>query len=113
VEPRRESGRIAFPLAGIAETSHDALLDAVARTPGVEWVTPAIRTAPTIDALAAATVALARRSNGSFKIQARRAEKTLAFDSMQVNREVGAAVVAATARKVDVHDPDVEYRIEV
>ena len=113
VEPRRESGRIAFPLECIAESSHDDVLAAVARTPGVEWVTAAVRTAPTIPAMCEATVALARRSNGTFKIEARRAEKTLPFDSMAVNREVGAAVVGATARKVNVHEPDVEYRIEV
>jgi thiamine biosynthesis protein ThiI len=113
VEPRRESGRIAFPLEGIEETAHEDVLAAVARTPGVEWVTAAVRTAPTIPAMAEATVALARRANGSFKIETRRAEKTLPFDSMAVNREVGAAVVGATARKVNVHEPDVEYRIEV
>ncbi len=113
VEPRRESGRIAFALAGIAPESHDAVLDAVARTPGVEWVTAAVRTAPTVEALSAAAVDLAKRAAGTFKIQARRAEKTLPFDSMLLNREVGAAVAAATGRKVDVHEPDVEYRIEV
>ena len=113
VEPRRESGRIAFPLEGIADAAHEDVLAAVARTPGVEWVTAAVRTAPTIAAMSEATVALARRSNGSFKIEARRAEKTLPFDSMAVCREVGAAVVGATGRKVNVHEPDVEYRIEV
>lgn len=113
VETRRESGRIVFALGAIPAEHHDALLDAVARVPGVEWVTAAVRTAPTIAALAEATVALARRAGGSFKIQARRAEKTLPFDSMDVNREVGAAVQAATGRPVDVHTPAVEYRIEV
>ena len=113
IEPRRESGRIVFRLAGIAPESHDALLDAVARTPGVEWVSPAVRTAPTFDALRDATVALALRGKGSFKIQARRAEKQLPFDSMHLNREIGAAVATATGRPVNVHTPDVEYRIEV
>jgi tRNA uracil 4-sulfurtransferase len=113
VDARRESGRIVFPLEGIAPEFHDALLDAVARTPGVEWATAAVRTEPTIEALAAATVELAKRASGSFKIESRRQEKTLPFDSMRISREVGAAVVAATARKVDVHTPDVEYRIEV
>jgi len=113
VDPRRESGRIAFPLVGIAPDAHDAVLDAVSRAPGVEWVTAAVRVAPTVEALCAATAALAGRATGTFKIQARRTEKTLPFDSMLLNREVGAAVVAATGRKVNVHDPDVEYRIEV
>jgi thiamine biosynthesis protein ThiI len=112
-EPRRESGRIVFALAGIAPESHDAAIDAVARTPGVEWVTPAVRTAPTVEALRDAAVALARRGAGSFKIQARRAEKQLPFDSMDLNREIGAAVAAATGRAVDVHEPAVEYRVEV
>ncbi len=113
IDPRRESGRIVFPLAGIAQESHDAVLDAVARTPGVEWVTPAVRTEPTLEALRDATVELAKRRKGSFKIHARRSEKNLPFDSMRLNREIGAAVIEATARPVDVHHPDSEYRIEV
>jgi thiamine biosynthesis protein ThiI len=113
VQPRRESGRIAFPLEGIPAEAHEPILEAIARTPGVEWVTAAVRTAPTIEAMSAATVELARRNSGTFKIDARRAEKTLPFDSMAMNREIGAAVVAGTGRKVDVHTPDVEYRVEV
>src|SRR5262245_23631552 len=77
VDVRRESGRLAFALGGIASKDHDAALEAVARMPGVEWVTAAVRAEPTVAALTAATVALAQRSTGSFKIQARRAEKTL------------------------------------
>ena len=113
VEPRRESGRVAFPLSGISEEAQEAVLAAVARTPGVEWVTAAVRTEPTLAAIAAATVALAKRTTGSFKIQARRAEKTLPFNSIELNREIGAAVFEATGRPVDVHHPAVEYRIEV
>ena len=113
VEPRREFGRIVFALGGIPPESHEAVLAAVARTPGVAWVTPAIRVAPTLDALRDATVALAKRGTGSFKIQARRGVKTLPFDSLTLNREIGAAVVVATGRPVDVHNPDTQYRIEV
>jgi thiamine biosynthesis protein ThiI len=112
IEPRREQGRIVFPLAGVAPEAHQAVLEAIRRMPGVEWATAAVRTAPTMEAMCAATAALAGRAGGSFKIDARRAEKTLPFDSRDMNREIGAAVVAATGRKVDVHAPDVEYRVE-
>ncbi len=113
VEVRRESGRLVFSLAGVPPERHEAVLAAVARQPGIAWATPACRVAPTVEALRDRTVELARRASGSFKIQARRSDKTLPFDSILLNREIGAAVVAATGRPVDVHTPDDEYRIEV
>src|SRR5438132_327735 len=68
VDPRRESGRIAFPLAGIDAAAHEEILAAIARAPGVEWVTAAARCAPTVEAIRDTTVALAGRTAGSFKI---------------------------------------------
>ena len=113
VAVRRETGRLTFPLRDVAEEHLGDALAAVARLPGIASVSPAVCTEPTIEALSEAVVALARRREGSFKIRARRSEKTLPFDSMDINRELGSAVQAATARPVDVHTPDSEYRVEV
>ena len=113
VNVRREPGRITFPLGSIAPAQHLAAIAAVARLPGVAWVSPARRTEPTMDALLEAVVEVASAHEGSFKINARRSDKTLPFRSRDMNVELGAAVQAAGDRPVDVHHPDVEYRVEV
>ncbi len=110
---KREQGRLTFPLADVAAESMAEVLAAVARLPGIARTSAAIRTEPTIDALTAAVLPLAAERTGTFKIIARRSEKTLPFDSMDVARQLGAAVVEATGRPVDVHTPETAYFVEV
>jgi thiamine biosynthesis protein ThiI len=102
-----------FALAPIPAALRNAAILAVARQPGVAWISPAVSCAPTIEAMSHAAVALARKRTGSFKIKAKRTDKTLPFDSHRIHREVGAAVNAATGRAVLKDDPDDTYRIEV
>ncbi len=113
IDVRRETGRLSFSLKNIAPEDIDAVVETVARLPGVAWVSPAVRTEPTMDAMRAAVVALAQQHEGSFKISARRTEKTLPFRSRDMNVELGSAVNVATGRPVDVHNPDSEYRVGV
>ncbi len=112
VRVRRETGRLTCSLADVAEADRAAVVAAAARQPGVAHASPAVRTAPTIEAMCTAVVALASTRSGSFKIAARRSEKTLPFDSRAMNVELGAAVQAATGRPVDVHTPDDMYVVE-
>ena len=112
VQVRREPGRMTFSLAKVAESDRAAVIAATARQPGVAHVSPALRTAPTIEAMCEAVVTLARQREGSFKISSRRSEKNLPFDSRKMNVELGAAVQAATGRAVDVHNPDDMYVVE-
>lgn len=52
--------------------------------------------------------------NRTFKIVARRARKNYPLDSMEINREMGGAVLDAYPEmSVDVHRPDIELNIEV
>lgn len=113
IRVRRESGRLAFDLDAIAEDERREALDLVALQPGVAWVAVADRTEPTLDALSAAAVAVARRGTGSFRISARRSDKTLPFDSYEIQRVAGRAVQDATGRAVDLHTADDDYAIEV
>ena len=113
VEVRREAGRLAFSLEPLPDARRDEALAAVARQPGIAWLSPSARAEPTLESLAATTVALARTRQGSFKIEARRSDKTLPFTSRGICDAVGRAVVEATGRRVDVHTPDDVYRIEV
>jgi len=113
VDVRRETGRLSFSLAPVPDDDMTAVVAAVARLPGVAWVSPAVRTEPTMDSMRAAVVALAEQRQGSFKISSRRTEKTLPFRSRDMNVELGSAVAVATGRPVDVHHPDSEYRVGV
>lgn len=113
VDVRRESGRMTFALSPVPEERRADALAAIARLPGVSWTSPSRRTLPTLEALCETTVALARRRTGSFKIEARRSDKSLPFDSRRIAVDVGSAVQQATGRRVDVHAPDDVYRIEV
>lgn len=110
---RRESGRLVFALAAVPEARREEILRLVALQPGVAWVAAAVRCKPTMDALCATAVDVARRGTGSFKIRGRRADKTLPFDTLDIHRAVGAAVQAATGRPVDLHAPAAEYVVEV
>ena len=52
--------------------------------------------------------------NITFKVQARRARKNYPMDSMEINRELGGAVLDAFPEiKVDVHKPDVLLNVEI
>ena len=50
----------------------------------------------------------------TFKVEAKRSDKTFPLASPEISREVGGAVLSACPRlKVDVHNPDVTVRVEV
>lgn len=52
--------------------------------------------------------------NITFKVQARRARKNYPMNSMEINMELGGAVLAAFPEmKVDVHHPDVMLHVEI
>jgi len=61
------------------------------------------------EAVAAAQSVPAR----TFRIAARRAEKRFPLNSMEIDRIVGAEVVAATKLKVDLEHPDLTISIEI
>ena len=51
---------------------------------------------------------------GSFKVLATRADKSYPLDSQEINYKVGEAVLAAFPEThVDVHEPDILFRIEI
>ncbi len=55
----------------------------------------------------------ARGGARTFKIAARRADKSFPLDSPALNRQLGAEVLSATGLRVDVHGPDVEIGVDV
>ena len=49
----------------------------------------------------------------SFRISTRRGDKRFPMNSMEVDREVGAAIVDAFGYRVDLHDPELTVSIEI
>ena len=50
----------------------------------------------------------------SFKVEAKRSDKSFPLDSMDLAREIGGVILSAYPKiKVDVHDPEVVVRVEI
>ena len=54
------------------------------------------------------------RGKRSFKVEAKRSDKSFPLDSMDLAREIGGVILSAYPRiKVDVHNPEVVVRVEI
>ena len=50
----------------------------------------------------------------TFKVEAKRSDKTFSLDSMEISREIGGVILDACPRiRVDVHNPDVVVKVEI
>ncbi|WP_435115391.1 tRNA sulfurtransferase [Halolamina sp. C58] len=105
------------PTDGDTDFSADEAARAAADTFGVVSTRPAISTAPEMEALAEAAVALTddHPEGATFAVRANRAgtAEVHPFTSQEVASEVGAAIGEATGADVDLDDPDRTYRLDV
>jgi len=109
---RQVSGRILLELDEHPDAA--AVRDRVRRVCGVSSAALAYRVASTVEAMKGAVAALVDgRSFASFRISARRAFKTYPMTSVEINRELGAFVLARVATRVDLRRPELEIHVEV
>lgn len=110
---RRESGQITLSLA--PEADRAAVCDALARVPGIAYFTPAWRVASNLETFKTEAVRLlAGRAFTTFKADTHRPWKQSPFRSMEVNCEIGGAVLAAYPdKKVKLVDPDAVVKVEI
>ncbi len=107
------------PLIHTSEEAVEDTTDAVTDTFGVVSASPALTVstekARIIEALE--ETARACYDGGTFAVDARRADKTLPYDSEDIAREGGAAIWEAVADEfepeVDLDDPDLTFGVEV
>ncbi len=86
----------------------------VTRVFGVHSVSPVIQCEKNMDVIYEKCIELMKDKTGTFKCVARRADKRFPLDSMQINQEVGHAVLEACPNlSVDVHKPQHELNVEV
>ena len=89
-------------------------LRAVLKVPGVANAAVACRVERDVESMAEAAIALlAESAPGSFKLEAKRADKQYPLNSIEVCREVGGRCALASGRPVDVHQPAVTVRVRI
>lgn len=103
-------GRFLVTAAG----NEEVVAGRLGSTFGVAWFSPASPVEPEYQKILSAVIARAHESPGrSFKVEARRSDKTFAQNSQELARMLGAAVVADTGMKVDLSDPEVTIHVDV
>ncbi len=92
----------------------DTVRERLGRVFGVANFARARRVGRNIDELASAVIAdLDGREPRSFRVTARRADKTYALTSPEIEREVGGRIKAARDWQVDLGNPELVVRIEI
>src|SRR5215831_14683985 len=106
-------GRITIDLTGNPDPA--AVRDRLTRVAGIANVALAERTRTGLDALEAAVErAIAGRAFRTFRISARRAFKTFPLTSVELNRSLGAHVLALRPEcRVDLYHAELDIRVEV
>lgn len=109
---KRMPGRLTVTLPEGADP--EVALTRLTKVAGVADVACGVAVPADLASISAAAVdLLAAGPPGSFKLEVRRGDKTFPLDSIAVARQVGAACVAASGRRVDVHHPDVTVHVEI
>ena len=96
----------------------DEAVEAVQRVFGIVSLSPVQVTPADMEAISLEAVAVAQRAGldakRSFRVQARRADKTFPLISPEIERQAGAAVVMATGARVDLSSSaEIEIGVEV
>ncbi len=110
---QRLFGRILIQIA--AGTSWQEVADRLTKVFGIEYLMPAITVEPTLEAMSQASVEAVRGETESrtFGVHCKRATKTFPFDSLEVQRTVGAAIQGATGWPVRLKEPDLPVKVEI
>src|SRR5690606_20171764 len=84
---------------------------------GIQSFSPAIKTEKNIEAIRAAALEIVRRAHtpgNTFKVSARRSDKTFEYDTNGLNHAVGAHILINVEDiKVDVKNPDLNLLVEI
>lgn len=92
----------------------DPILERIADVSGIQSYSLVARVEPTMEAILAQAHALMQEEEGTtFKVKAKRADKTFPVISDEINRSVASMILKEGKWKVDVHHPDVLLSITV
>ena len=110
---QRETGQLSLTLN--PEADRDAVRVALSRIPGIVYFSPAYLVSSSLDALAENSITLlGSQAFETFKIATHRHNKSIKMRSMEVNRELGAAVLEAFPdKRVKLDGPDATLKVEI
>ncbi|WP_435552550.1 tRNA sulfurtransferase [Natrinema sp. CGMCC1.2065] len=117
--PGEVERRWSRPLIHTESDAVEAATDAATDTFGVVSASPALTTSTEKARILEALAETAREhyDGGTFAVEARRADKSLPYDSEDLGREAGNAIWAAVEDEfepdVDLDDPDLTFGVEV
>ncbi len=81
---------------------------------GIHSFSPVVKVEPQLESIIEESLALMKEEKGkTFKVKARRADKTFPYISDEINRKVATEILKTDLWKVDVHTPDVLLSIDV
>ena len=96
------------------DEDQDLVLERIADVSGIQSYSPVVKCDVDIDDIVNTAFELVKQENGkTFKVKARRADKTFPYISDDVNRLVATKILRETEYKVDVHNPDVLVSIDI
>ncbi len=106
----------AEPGDGVGEEEFDLAFETAKKTFGFTVVLRAVTAEKTPEAVRTAAAEYAKKymkGVRTFKVEAKRADKSYPMISPEICEDVGAAVLDAVPIKVDVHSPDVTVYVEI
>ena len=108
---RADDGRMTVVLDD--DTDVTAVTEVLRRVPGIAWYAPVFKVERQVEAFKRAAVELAADDTGSFRVTVKRATKKFPVTSMEVARQMGAAIHLASGRPVNLKQPDHNYQLEI
>jgi thiamine biosynthesis protein ThiI len=109
-EVRHVDGRVMVT----AEGRPDEVARRIGSTFGVAWFSPAWLVESDLEKIRSKVLEMARESGArSFKVDARRSDKSFPSRSQEIAAALGADVVRETGMRVDLTDPEVVFHVDV
>jgi len=97
-----------------ADGTEDEVSSKLSKVFGISWFAPVIVSAAEYDAILSAVLSVASASpSRTFKIAARRSDKSFRLTSQALATKLGSAVVDASKMAVDLSDPDLTIHVDV
>ena len=92
----------------------EKIIDVLQDVSGIQGLSLVLKTNEDIENLRNVCLELVKQESGkTFKVHAKRANKTYPMISDQINREIAKVILQNTTLKVDVHNPDILVSIEI
>ena len=90
------------------------ILNILADISGIHAISPVIKTSAELDEMAATALEIAKSSNSkTFKIIARRTDKSYPYKSDYINRYLASKILSSSNLTVDVHNPELPIKVEI